>query len=77
LLTGGLSAAQTQQRGSGFSPMAGLYSGLANSPRLQTGFESLFGGGIGGAGGSGLSQSQMDALSRDAFNQTSYAGGIY
>lgn len=43
LLTGGLSAAQTQQRGAGFSPTAGLYAGLANSPRLQTGFENLFG----------------------------------
>jgi len=77
LFRGGSNAALTQQRGQGFSPEAGLYSGLANSPRLQTGFERLFGGGIGGAGGSGLSQSQMDALSRDAFNQTSYAGGIY
>jgi len=77
LLQGGLAAARTQQSGAGFSPMAGLYSGLANSPRLQSGFESLFGGGIGGAGGSGLSQNQIDALSRDAFNQTSYAGGIY
>ena len=77
LLQGGLAAARTQQGGAGFSPTAGLYAGLANSPRLQTGFERLFGGGIGGAGGSGLSQYEMDALSRDAFNQTSYAGGIY
>ena len=77
LFRGGSNAALTQQRGSGFSPMAGLYSGLANSPRLQTGFERLFGGGIGGAGGSGLSQYEMDALSRDAFNQSAYAGGIY
>jgi hypothetical protein len=44
LLQGGLSAAQTQQRGAGFSPTAGLYAGLANSPRLQTGFEKFFGG---------------------------------
>jgi hypothetical protein len=44
LLQGGLSAAQTQQRGAGFSPTAGLYAGLANSPRLQTGFEKMFGG---------------------------------
>ena len=44
LLQGGLAAAQTQQRGAGFSPTAGLYTGLANSPRLQTGFENLFSG---------------------------------
>ena len=44
LLQGGLLAAQTQQRGAGFSPTAGLYAGLANSPRLQTGFENLFSG---------------------------------
>ena len=42
LLTGGLSAAQTQQRGAGFSPTAGLFQGLASSPRLQTGFENAF-----------------------------------
>jgi hypothetical protein len=45
LLTGGMSAAQAQQRGAGYSPTAGLYAGLANSPRLQTGFENLFSGG--------------------------------
>ena len=44
LLQGGLSAAQTQQRGAGFSPTAGLYAGLANSPRLQTGFENMISG---------------------------------
>ena len=44
LLTGGMSAAKTQQAGAGFSPMAGFYQGLANSPRLQTGFENLFSG---------------------------------
>ena len=43
LLTGGINAARTQQGGQGFSPMAGFYQGLANSPRLQTGFENLFG----------------------------------
>ena len=43
LLTGGMSAAKIQQGGQGFSPMAGFYQGLANSPRLQTGFENLFG----------------------------------
>jgi hypothetical protein len=44
LLTGGLAAARTQQAGAGFSPEAGLLYGLANSPRLQTGFENLFSG---------------------------------
>ena len=44
LLTGGMSAAKIQQGGQGFSPTAGLYAGLANSPRLQTGFENLFSG---------------------------------
>jgi hypothetical protein len=43
LLQGGLAAARTQQSGAGFSPEAGLYAGLANSPRLQTGFEKMFG----------------------------------
>jgi hypothetical protein len=42
LLTGGLAAARTQQAGAGFSPEAGLLYGLANSPRLQTGFENLY-----------------------------------
>ena len=42
LLTGGLSAAKTQQAGAGFSPTAGLLQGLANSPRLQTGFENAY-----------------------------------
>jgi hypothetical protein len=40
LLQGGLAAARTQQAGAGFSPEAGLLYGLANSPRLQTGFEN-------------------------------------
>jgi len=44
LLQGGLAAARTQQSGAGFSPTAGLLYGLANSPRLQTGFENLFSG---------------------------------
>jgi hypothetical protein len=44
LLTGGLAAARTQQAGAGYSPEAGLLYGLANSPKLQTGFERLFGG---------------------------------
>jgi hypothetical protein len=42
LLTGGLAAARTQQGGQGFSPTANLLQGLANSPRLQTGFENLY-----------------------------------
>jgi hypothetical protein len=42
LLQGGLAAARTQQAGAGFSPEAGLLYGLANSPRLQTGFEKFF-----------------------------------
>ena len=77
LFRGGSNAALTQQRGSSYSPLGGLLQGAARDPRLQTGFERLFGGGIGGAGGSGLSQYEMDALSRDAFNQSAYAGGIY
>ena len=44
LLTGGINAARTQQGGAGFSPTAGLYAGLANSPRLQTGFENMISG---------------------------------
>jgi len=43
LLRGGLSAALTQQEAAGISPEAGLYAGLAKNPRLQTGFEKLFG----------------------------------
>jgi hypothetical protein len=59
LLQGGLAAAQTQQRGAEFSPTAGLYAGLANSPRLQTGFENL----ISGYGQpSGMTGAQHDLL---------------
>ena len=47
LLQGGMSAAKTQQAGQGYSPLAGLLQGAANSPRLQTGFENFFGGGGG------------------------------
>jgi len=77
LLRGGLSAALTQQQANQISPLGSFLTGASKDPRLQTGFERLFGGGIGGAGGSGLSQYEMDALSRDAFNQSAYAGGIY
>jgi len=45
LLAGGLSAAETQQRGSSYSPLGGLLQGAARDPRLQTGFEKLFSGG--------------------------------
>ena len=77
LLQGGMNAALTQQRASSYSPTGAFLTGASKDPRLQTGFERLFGGGIGGAGGSGLSQYEMNALSRDAFNQSAYAGGIY
>jgi len=43
LLRGGLSAAITQQGGAGISPLAGLLTGASKDPRLQTGFEKLFG----------------------------------
>jgi hypothetical protein len=45
LFTGGQNAALTQQRGQGGSPLGGLLQGAAKDPRLQTGFERLFGGG--------------------------------
>jgi hypothetical protein len=61
LLQGGLAAAQTQQRGAGFSPTAGLYAGLANSPRLQTGFENIL---------SGYGQPSL-------YNSTGYTGSPY
>lgn len=44
LLYGGLNAARTQQAGAGFNPLASALQGAANNPRLQTGFEKLFGG---------------------------------
>jgi hypothetical protein len=45
LFKGGSNAALTQQRGQGGSPLGGLLQGAAKDPRLQTGFERLFGGG--------------------------------
>jgi hypothetical protein len=42
LLQGGLSAAKTQQAGSGYSPLGGLLQGAASNPRLQTGFENAY-----------------------------------
>jgi len=77
LFTGGSNAAMARQSGQGFSPSAGLLQGLGSNKQFTQGLSNYFGGGIGGAGGSGLTQYEMDALSRDAFNQTSYAGGIY
>jgi len=77
LFTGGTNAAMARQAGQGFSPSAGLLQGLGSNKQFTQGLSNYFGGGIGGAGGSGLTQYEMDALSRDAFNQTSYAGGIY
>jgi hypothetical protein len=47
LLTGGMSAAAARQAGQGISPLGGLLQGAAKDPRLQTGFERLFGGGQG------------------------------
>jgi len=65
LLQGGIYSARTQQAGAGYSPTAGLYAGLANSPRLQTGFENLFGGGqtqTGYTGSSYMTPYQNDQL---------------
>lgn len=45
LYGGGINAARTQQGGQGGSPLGGLLQGAAKDPRLQTGFERLFGGG--------------------------------
>jgi hypothetical protein len=59
LLTGGMSAAKTQQAGQGYSPLAGLLQGLGSNPRLQTGFENLFGG---GQTQSGMTGAQNDML---------------
>lgn len=59
LLTGGLAAARTQQGGQGFSPEAGLLYGLANNPRLQTGFENWMSG---SGQPSGMTGAQNDLL---------------
>ena len=45
LYGGGINAARAQQGGQGGSPLGGLLQGAAKDPRLQTGFERLFGGG--------------------------------
>lgn len=66
LLTGGMSAAKIQQGGQGYSPLAGLLQGAASSPRLQTGFERLFGGGqpvqTGYTGSPYMTEDQNDQL---------------
>jgi hypothetical protein len=38
-----MGATLTQQAGSSYSPLGGLLQGAAKDPRLQTGFEKLFG----------------------------------
>jgi hypothetical protein len=42
LFTGGANAALTRQRAQGFSPEAGLLTGLSKNPRLQTGFQNAY-----------------------------------
>jgi len=42
LLRGGLSAALTQQQGQGSSPLAGLFQGAANNPKLQSAIQNYF-----------------------------------
>ena len=78
LLAGGMGAALTQQQANAYNPFATALSGLAQNQQFGQGVSNYFQNrNIGGAGGSGIPQYQMDALSRDAFNQTAYAGGIY
>lgn len=78
LLEGGMGAALTQQQAASYNPFATALSGLAQNQQFGQGVSNYFQNrNIGGAGGSGIPQYQMDALSRDAFNQTAYAGGIY
>jgi len=42
LLTGGLSAAKTQQAGSGFSPLGGLLQGLGSNQQFNQGLQNYF-----------------------------------
>ena len=78
LLAGGMGAALTQQQANAYNPFAESLQNLASRPQFGQGVANYFQNrNIGGAGGSGIPQYQMDALSRDAFNQTAYAGGIY
>ena len=73
-----MGAALTQQQANAYNPFATALSGLAQNQQFGQGVSNYFQNrNIGGAGGSGIPQYQMDALSRDAFNQTAYAGGIY
>jgi len=44
LLRGGLSAALTQQQANQISPLGSFLTGASKDPKLQTGFEKLFGG---------------------------------
>jgi len=44
LLRGGLSAALTEQQANQISPLGTFLTGASKDPRLQTGFEKLFGG---------------------------------
>ena len=43
LLRGGLGAALTQQQANQISPLGGFLQGASKDPKLQTGFERLFG----------------------------------
>jgi len=67
LLTGGLSAARTQQAGQGYSSTANLLQGMANSPRLQTGFENWLSGFSQPSGMTGAQNDQLAASFR--YNQ--------
>jgi hypothetical protein len=74
LFRGGSNAALTQQRGQGGSPLGGLLQGAAKDPRLQTGFERLFGGGqpveTGYTGSPYMTDTQNDQLAASfAYNQ--------
>jgi hypothetical protein len=42
LLTGGLSAAKTQQAGAGFSPLGTAISGLGSNPQFSSGIQNYF-----------------------------------
>jgi len=42
LLVGGIGAAETQQKGSQYDPLAGLLTGLAGSQQLSQGLQNYF-----------------------------------
>jgi len=48
LLTGGINAARTMQQANSLSPLADFLQGAGDSPYVQRGINSLFGGGGGG-----------------------------